>query len=323
MPDPTPGPGEVRIRVHASGVNPGDVKKREGWLGSTMPYARVIPHSDGAGEIDAVGAGVESSRVGERVWCYGAQSYRQFGTAAEHVIVPQAQAVRLPERVPYDVGACLGIPGITAHRAIFADGPVRGRTVMVAGAAGAVGSLAVQLAAWAGAIVLATVRSKGDVARARASGAEHVFVLGEGHMVSSIRAVAQNGVDRIVEVALGANGALDAEILAQGGVIAAYASSEPEPRLPFWPLLFQNAVVRLLGSDDFPAKDKERAAQDLTRCLEADKLKIEIGARFALDDIAAAHRALPSTAGRVIVDLSATPPSHRDGRAPPASDRPA
>src|SRR4051794_36183856 len=124
MPDPDPGPGEVRIRVRASGINPGELKKRAGWLGSAMPYPRVIPHSDAAGEIDAVGPGVDAARAGERVWCFGAQSYRPFGTAAELVVVPEWQAWPLPGDVSWEEGACLGIPGLTAHRAVFGDGAV-------------------------------------------------------------------------------------------------------------------------------------------------------------------------------------------------------
>src|SRR5437763_15538163 len=115
MPVRDPRAGEVGIRVRASGVNPGDIKKRQGWLGSAMPYPRVVPHSDGAGEIDAVGVDVDQSRRGERVWCFGAQSYRPFGTAAQYVTVPASQAVRLPDGVSFEQGACVGIPGITAH----------------------------------------------------------------------------------------------------------------------------------------------------------------------------------------------------------------
>src|SRR3954447_6668830 len=130
LPDPEVGPGEVRVRLRFSGVNPGDTKKRAGWLGSTMPYPRVIPHSDGAGVVDAVGAGVDRGRLGRRVWVHGAQSYRPFGTAAQLTVVPADQAVDLPDAVPDEVGACLGIPGITAHRAVFVEGPVAGGTVL-------------------------------------------------------------------------------------------------------------------------------------------------------------------------------------------------
>jgi NADPH2:quinone reductase len=191
MLDPEPGPGEVRIRVRASGVNPGDIKKREGWLGLPISAARIIPHSDGAGTIDAVGTGVDTSRIGARVWCWGAQSGRPFGTAAERVVVPAHQSVRLPESVTFAEGACLGIPGITAHRAVFAEGSVAGRTVLVAGAAGAVGAMAAQLAAWGGAQVLATVRDRRDEARVRTA---RVYVLGEGDVRDAILRDAPGGV---------------------------------------------------------------------------------------------------------------------------------
>ena len=306
MDTPQPAPGEVRLRVEASGVNPGDTKKRDGWLGFPMSYPRVIPHSDGAGVIDAVGEGVSAARIGERVFCYGAQSYRPFGTAAQWVTVPADQAVRLPDDTHFEVGACLGIPGITAHRAVFADGPVSGRTVLVAGAGGAVGGLATSLAAWGGATVLATVRSAEDVERARRAGAAQVFVLDGTDVAAAILKVAPDGVDRVIEVALGANAALDEAVLAQGGVIAAYGSPDPEPCLPFWSLLFKNVTIRLLGSDDFAAADKRRAAADLVTCLAEGRLAIDIAERFVLDDIAAAHEAVdhPTRPGRVVIRLN-------------------
>jgi NADPH:quinone reductase len=157
LPDPQPGPGEVRVRLRYSGINPGDTKKRRGWLGSTMPYPRVIPHSDGSGVIDQIGPGVDTARVGQRVWVYGAQSYRAFGTAAHYAVVPDKLAVDLPDEVDDRIGACLGIPGITAHRAVFADGPSTAPPCSST-ALGAVGSLAAQLAHWAGAAVITTVR---------------------------------------------------------------------------------------------------------------------------------------------------------------------
>jgi NADPH2:quinone reductase len=151
MDDPQPSAGEVRIRIAFSGVNPGDVKKREDAFGVGMPYPRVIPHSDGSGTVDAVGEGVSREWIGRRVWCYGAQSYRAFGTAAQYTVVPLKQVAQLPEGVPLEQGACLGIPGITAHRAVTVAGPVKGKTVLVQGGAGAVGACAVQLAHQAGA----------------------------------------------------------------------------------------------------------------------------------------------------------------------------
>jgi NADPH2:quinone reductase len=305
MPDPDPQAGEVRIRVRASGVNPGEIKKRQGWLGSAMPYPRVVPHSDGAGEIDAVGVGVDRSRLGERVWCFGAQSYRPFGTAAQYVTVPAWQAVRLPDGVSFEQGACLGIPGITAHRAVFADGPVKGVTVLIAGAVGAVGAAATQLAAWGGAFVIGTVRSPHDVHRARQLGATHVVNTSTEDAVGQIRRIAPRGVDRVVEVAFGPNAAFNARIVCQGAVIASYATPDPQPVLPYWPLAFQNVVIRLLGSDDFPQEAKRQAAADLVLCLEAEALRTEIREVFALDRIADAHRAVenPTAPGRVVMEI--------------------
>ena len=319
MPDPEPGFGEVRVRVYASGVNPGDVKKRAGWLGYPMPYPRVIPHSDGAGVIDAVGEGVEPGRVGQRVWIYGAQTYRPFGTAAELVVVPARQAARLPDSCRCEVGACLGIPGITAHRAVFADGPVQGEVVLVAGAAGAVGSMAASFAAEGAAEVIATVRDQEQAMAARMAGARHVVMAGP-MAAATIRALAPHGVNRIVEVSLSDNAELDSEIIAQGGTIAVYGTGDDEPRLPFWPLLFSNVTVQLLGSDDFPEWAVDRAVAEISDLIAAGMLEPTIGARFGLDEIAQAHEAVaaPEVQGRVIVDVCPEPvPPSTPGRVAP------
>jgi NADPH2:quinone reductase len=213
MPDPEPGPGELRIQVSHSGISPGDVKKRDGRSGSPMPFPRVIPHSDGAGTVDAVGLGVSADRIGQSVWCYGAQSYRPFGTAAEYVVVPQALAVPLPSPRLAEQAACLGI-GITGYRAIFADGPVQGLTVLVHGATGGVGSIAVQMARRDGARVLATVHTAEQFGAARALGAEAVFISSDPALVSRIRAAAPGGVHRIAEVDFAGHIHVDAQILA-------------------------------------------------------------------------------------------------------------
>src|SRR5256885_11734865 len=163
MAEPEPGPGELRVRVALSGVNPGDTKKRGGWTGSGIPFPRIVPHSDGSGVIDAVGQGVDRSRIGQRVWVYGAQSYRPFGTAAQRTVVPAEQAVPLPDEVSDEIGACLGIPGVTAHRAVFGDGSVAGKTILVQGVLGGVGSVAAQLARWAGATGIGTVTRGSDL----------------------------------------------------------------------------------------------------------------------------------------------------------------
>jgi len=303
LPDPEPGPGEVRVRLTRSGVNPGDVKKRRGWLGGSMPYARVVPHSDGAGVIDAVGPGGDPLRVGQRVWVYGAQSYRPSGTAAGATVVPAELAVDLPDGVADDLGAALGIPGITAHRAVFGDGPVGDRVVLVHGVLGAVGSLAAQLATWGGASVLGTVRRTADLAQA---GVPAVALDAPG-AAERIRELAPSGVDRIVEVALSANVDLDVEVAALGAVIAAYASPDPRPTLPFWPLLFANVTLRLLGSDDFPADAKRQAARDLTAAAAAGALRVPVAAVYPLAEIATAHEAVEagSPTGRVLVETGA------------------
>src|SRR5215472_12211146 len=231
MPDPIPAAGEVRIRISASGINPGDVKKRQNAFGFGMPYPRVIPHSDGAGVVDRVGDGVSSEWLGRSVWCYAAQSYRPFGTAAELTAVPVDQAVPLLANAPAEQGACLGIPGITAHRAVHVAGPVNGRTLLVQGAAGAVGACAVQLAHRAGARVIGTVRTSADEATARNAGADEV-VVSDRDLIPRIRALAPTGINHIVEVAFAANVEADIEVLSNDGSIATYATNNPTPTIP-------------------------------------------------------------------------------------------
>jgi NADPH2:quinone reductase len=304
MPDPMPGAGEVRIRIAVSGINPGDIKKRQDAFGYGMAYPRVIPHSDGAGEVDQLGAGVASEWLGRRVWCYGAQSYRPFGTAAEYTVVPLAQAIPLPASVSLEQGACLGIPGITAYQAVNVAGAVQGRTVLVQGGAGAVGLCAVQLAHRAGASVIATVRSSADEPSVRQAGADEVVLAGAA-LTERVRALAPNGVDHIVEVAFGANIVADSELLAPGGSVAAYASDVATPQIPFWPLLFQNIRLFFVGSDDFPPAVKVAAARALNDAFEAGWAGFEIAARIPLAEISQAHELVehPVRRGRVVVTV--------------------
>jgi NADPH:quinone reductase len=304
LPAAEPGPGEVRVRLTLSGANPGDVKKRQSWLGSPMAFPRIVPHSDGAGVIEAVGPDVEAARTGRRVWVYGAQSYRPFGTAAQVTVVPAALAVDLPDTVSDETGACLGIPGITAHRAVFADGPVSGQSVLVHGVRGSVSSLAAQLARWAGATVIGTVRTDAETGQVDPGAADHIVSL-QADPVAAIRRLAPHGVDRIVEVALSANADLDAVVVRNGTVLAAYASPKDRPELPFWPMLFANVTIRLLGSDDFPQEAKNAAARDLTAAAAHSALAVTGAETLPLARIAAAHELIESgqAAGRVLVAL--------------------
>jgi NADPH:quinone reductase len=310
MPDVQAGPGEVRIAVSVSGLSPGDVKKRSGWQGSPMPYPRVIPHSDGAGTIDAIGDGVDRARLGQRVWCYGAQSYRPFGTAAEFVSVPSELAVPLPDtgsdlknRELAEQGACLGIAGITGYRAVFADGPVDGLIVLVHGAAGGVGSIATQMAVRDGATVIAVVHPA-QRQRAVELGADHVFASDQPDLPAAIGAVAPNGVNRIAEVDLADHVDLDAEVIGIGGVISSYYSSADRPTLPYWKLGFADTTLRLLGSDDFSPDVKSHAAQELTAALVDGSLRSVIAKRVPLADIACAHELVEcGVDGRVIVTI--------------------
>src|SRR6201997_2438511 len=304
MDDPHPVMGEVRIRVAFSGVNPGDVKKREDAFRVGMPYQRVIPHSDGSGTVESVGEGVSRDWIGRRVWCYGAQSYRPFGTAAEYTVVPLKLVVQLPENVPLEQGACLGIPGITAHRAVNVGGSVNGKTVLVQGGAGSVGACAVQLAHQAGARVIATCRAESDKGIASRAGADEVLLTGD-KLAERIRALIPDGVDHIVEVAFGANIKTDTEVLTQGGSIATYATNTPMPETPVWKLVFVNARLFFVGSDDVPAEAKIDATRDINKALEAGWKGLDIAEIVPPDQIARAHELVehPVKPGRVIVSI--------------------
>ena len=257
------------------------------------------------GVIDAVGEGVDSNRIGQRVWTYGAQSYRPFGTAAQFTCVPQRQAVPLFDEVSDEIGACLGIPGITAHRAVFSDGPVAGKTILVQGVLGSVSSLAAQLARWGGATVIGTVVRSGDLENVDTSVVSHSIALDQADAAAAIREHAPDGVDRVVEVALSGNADLDAAVVANEAVIATYSSRADRPEIPFWPLLFANVTLRLLGSDDFSAEAKQQAGSDLTAAAQVGALKIPVAPAHPLAEIAAAHDHVDNGPrnGRVLVAI--------------------
>ena len=237
---------------------------------------------------------------------YGAQSYRPSGTAAAATVVPGHLAVDLSDQVSDETGAALGIPGVTAHRAVFADGAVSGRVVLVHGVLGAVGSLAAQLATRAGATVIGSVRRAADREKVPDGVAAHIVALDAPDAVDRVRRLAPDGVDRVVEVALSANADFDAAVVAQGATIAAYSSPVDRPGLPFWPLLFANVSLRMLGSDDFPPEAKADAVRDLTAAAAAGALHVRVGATYPLARIAAAHQAVEAgtAAGRVLVSVT-------------------
>jgi NADPH2:quinone reductase len=306
MPDPEPGPGEVRVRIAVSAVNPTDVKRRrEGRELGRFP--RIVPNNDGAGTIDRVGPGVPETRLGERVWIFGAQAGRPFGTAAAFTVVPARQATPLPAAASFDDGACLGVPAVTAHYALFADGPLTGKTVLVTGGAGRVGAYAVQLAKRAGAAVIATVGSADKAETVRGLGADHVLNYKTDDIVAEIqRLTGGRGVDRIVEVAFGANIALAPQIMKANGVIATYASdTAPEPTLPFYPLMFNNVTIRPFIIYALPHTAQDRAFTAITAALKDGALKHRIAARFSLARLAEAHDAIESgiAVGCVLVDV--------------------
>lgn len=304
MPDPIPGPGEVRIRIAASGINPGDIKKRQDSFGIGMAYPRIIPHSDGAGRVDKVGDGVPSEWLGRSIWCFGAQSYRPFGTAAEFTVVPLEKVAPLPNNVSPEQGACLGIPGITAHQAVYVAGPVDGRTVLVQGAGGSVGLCVVQLARRGGAHVIGTVRSPSEEETARNAGA-HEVCRNDQDFRARVTALAPDGIDHIVEVAFAANIDADVELLKMGGSIATYATDNATPKVPFWQMVFKNIRVFFLGSDDFPAGVKMSAARDLNAALEAGWSGFQIAERLPLSEVVRAHELAehPTRPGRIVVTL--------------------
>jgi NADPH2:quinone reductase len=300
VPDPVPAAGEVRVRVSASGVNPRDVKRRAGAGDRVMTESRVIPGDDGAGTIDQVGPGVPASRAGQRVWVHSATTHGAthgaahgwaLGTAAEYVVVPSGNAIELPGSVSFEVGACLGVPALTAHRCVFADGPVDGATVLVTGGAGMVAHYAIELAKDAGATVLATASTPAKREAAWAAGADHVVDYRQPGAAGEIaRLAGPAGVQRVVDVAFGANLPLTSAVIAVNGTIAAYGSdAEPRPELPFYPLMRRGVTIRTVLVFVMPEPARQAAIRDITRLLATGRLTHPVAARFPLAQTAAAH----------------------------------
>lgn len=291
LPKPKPGRGEVLVCIKTSGVNPSDVKKRAGSAAGLLDNGPVIPHSDGAGVIEAVGVGVSKARIGERVWTFNAQFGRSHGTAAEYVCIPTETAVYLPETTSFEEGACLGIPVMTAHRCVFADGSVKGKTVLVTGGAGRVGNYAIQLAKWDGATVIATASSEASKQACFEAGADHV--IGHPHEGTGAELMAARGgekADRVVEGEFGVNLPFVLPAIKTSATIATYASMvDKNPSIPFYQLMYQDITVRLVIVYAMPDQAKEDAVQDITRLLKGNHLIHRVAATYPLEDIASAH----------------------------------
>lgn len=293
LPTSTPAAGEVLIRLATSGVNPSDVRARAGGRpGVTAPpFPKIIPHSDGAGVIEAVGDGVDATRVGERVWIWNGQWRRAFGTAAEYVTLPAGQAVLLPEAVSYEEGAVLGIPGLTATHAVLGGGSIDGQTVLVSGGAGTVGRLAVQIAKASGARVLATARGDEGIQAVQSAGADHVFDYSAEDLASQILDATDGAlIGRIVEVEFGKNVETITTLIAEGGTIATFGSAKDmTPVLPFYPLMFKAVKIDLMLV--YLLRDAERrdAIANLTGLLERGALDLRISQVLGLEDCAKAH----------------------------------
>jgi len=307
MPTPAAAPGEVRVKLAVSGVNPADCYRRRGDL--PLEFARVIPNSDGAGTVDQIGPGVPQEWLGRRVWLYNGQRGRAFGTAAEYIALDAGLIAPLPDNTSFDAGACLGIPCMTAHRCLFADGPITGQTILVTGGAGAVGHYAVQLAKWAGARVIATVSSPAKAEHALAAGADVALNYRSDDVAGRVLEITRGtGVDRIVEVDFGGNLEASLRSIRLNGAIAAYASrGNLEPTLPMSAFMRKNATLRLVVLNSCPLDARQQAQRDIVRWLETGRAIHRIAARFPLGRTAEAHAAVEKGGklGTVVVEVGA------------------
>ena len=303
LPDPEPGPGEVRVRLHASAVNPSDVKARAGSRKVIPPY--VIPNSDAGGVIDRVGEGIAPERIGERVWTYNAQWQRPFGTSAQFVALPSALAAPLPSGLDFAQGACLGIPCMTAHRCLFAEGSIRGKVVLITGGAGVVAHYAIQMAKWAGATVVTTVSSQGKRDHARKAGADVVIDYRTENVVERIRG-GFGGVDQVVDVDFGENLPITAQVLKPFGVVTSYSSMRaPTPSYPYYTLHALNPVIRPVLVYSMPDAAKAQAIADIARWVAETNPIFTIAERFPLERIVDAHLAVErgEKIGHVLLDI--------------------
>lgn len=304
MPLPQPGAGEVRVRLHVSGVNPSDVKSRRA---RPPVFPRVVPHSDGAGVIDAIGEGVAPGRLGERVWVWNGQWKRAMGTAAEAIVLPQAQAVRLPDTTDFAAGACFGIPALTALHGVRLAEAAPGRTILITGAAAAVGHYATQIATARGAHVIGTASAR-RADHARAAGAAEIIDYKTENVAERVKALTGGkGVDAILDMDLSTTAPLLPQgVLAQYGRLVCYGSNVPaDIPVSFTAMLWGSLTLQLYLVYELRQQERDAAVAELTAMLEAGTLKHTIGARYPLEDVAAAHEAVESgdVVGNVVLDM--------------------
>lgn len=301
---PQPGPGEVRIKLKTSGVNPSDVKNRAGTT-RKIAFPRVIPHSDGAGLIEAVGEGVATSRIGERVWTWNGQWKRPFGTAAEYIALPERQAVKLPDAISFEAGACLGIPALTAWHAVDLAGTAKGSTLLIAGGAGAVAHYAIQFAKARGASVITTTSSPEKAKLAREAGADHTIARKTEDVAQRVMALTQGGVDAVIELDLTANAALLPGVLRPRGTLVVYGTG-PQVQFPGSFCLVNNITVKFMLVYELTTDERTRAVAGITRMLEANALIHNVAKTFPLADVVAAHETVEQgrVAGNVVLQVA-------------------
>ena len=304
--DPAPKKGEVLVSLKTSGLNPSDVKTRAGARGD-LSYSRIIPHSDGGGIVIDVGQGVDRERIGERVWLWNAAYKRNSGTCAELVSLPESQAVSMNEQVSFESAACMGIPASTAYYGIFSNGPIKGKTILVSGGAGAVGFYGIQLAKWSGANVITTVSSeeKGEIAKD--AGADIVINYKNQDVIDIVMENTNSkGVDRILEVEFGGNLSINEKIIKTNGVIAAYGSAAVmEPTLPFYNLMFKGVKIDTFLIYEVSNEDRKKIIKGLTQALNENALKHLIAQKFSMDDIVDAHESMESGSviGNIVIEI--------------------
>jgi NADPH2:quinone reductase len=302
-----PGKGEVVVKLKSSAVNPSDVKKRNGASPTLLNHGFVIPNSDGAGVIEAIGEGVDGQRLGERVWVYNGQAGRRMGTSAEFITLPQEQVAFLPDEADFHVGACMGIPAMTSHRCVMADGPVKDKLILVTGGAGRVGHYAIQWAKHFGAEVIATAGSELSKKHCEEAGAD--FVVGhpsETTNAAILEYTKGRKLDRVIEGDFGVNLPLNLEILGTNGVIATYSSmSVTEPKLPFLRMMFMDITLRMVLVYVMPLQAKKDAIDDITTLLSTNALKHRIAQTYPLAESVLAHEAIErgDQIGCVLLDI--------------------